>query len=249
MLGPSSTDLYWEKRYQRDFHIQLDWRWAIYSSKVWRTFLGLVSRGSRGLDLGAGGGNLTRVLLASGCRCHAIELSVGGVSTMRASIPAGYIIQGNTLHIPVGEGCVDFVVSSMVIEHVDDARMASECFRVLRPGGIGMITSVLRKWYGWYWRRNHAGEMVMDETHLREYRSIAQFSEVFSKAGFEVVFCEAPPIRFGLIDPVFKLLYRFFPSEYLRGFPSTRLGNALRLVSRCPVPGYSAVEIIVRKPI
>lgn len=245
--GPNKTDQYWEERYSADFATAPDWRWSLFSRRVWERFLGLLRCEDVGVDLGAGSGVLTREVRNRGFRCLALERSGGGVHFMRRLVPSSAILQGDVLALPFGSASLDFVVSCMVIEHVDDHRMISECARVLKPGGLALVTSVLRTGPAWYWRRNEAGLRVMDQTHLREYSSRPQFLGVFEQAGFEVMACDTPFIRFPLLDPFLKVLFRSRFGRRFRTWAASPLGNRLRLVTRAPVPGYHAVELLARR--
>ncbi len=244
--GQNNTDAYWEKRYRSDFTSPKDWRFVIYSPFIWKQFNALLHAGARGIDLGAGGGTLTHALRSGGLNCIGLERSCGGVASARSILPTGAVLQGDALCTPIHGAVLDFVVSSMVIEHLDDRLMVGECHRILKPSGIAMITSVLRKKHAWYWRRNAQGEIVIDETHLREYGSREEFMRLFESAGFEVLHCETPSLRFPLVDPFLKLAHRVLPGM-LKSWPSSRLGNWLRRISRIPVPRYHAVELIAQK--
>lgn len=245
--GPNSTDRYWEERYSSDFATAPDWRWSLYSRRVWERFLGLLRTENVGADLGAGSGVLTREIRNRGIHCLALERSAGGVRFMRRLVPPSATVQGDVLALPFRRASLDFVVSCMVIEHVDDHRMAAECARALKAGGVALVSSVLRTGPAWYWRRNEQGVRVMDQTHLREYSSGAQFLGVFEKAGFEVVTCDTPFIRFPLLDPFLKALFGTGIGRRYRGWGASPLGNRLRLVTRAPVPGYRAVELLARR--
>lgn len=54
----------------------------------------------------------------------------------RATCPRAAYAQGSLLDLPVGDATVDFVVASLVFEHVGDYRRGlAEAARVLVPGG------------------------------------------------------------------------------------------------------------------
>jgi SAM-dependent methyltransferase len=199
------------------------------------------------MDLGAGGGTLTCALRCAGLQCLALEKSPGGRASARHLIPPSSIMGGDVLHLPIRDSSLDFAVSSMVIEHVDDTLMARELYRILKPGGIAMITSVLKKPWAWYWRRNAQGTIVLDDSHLREYCAPREFSTLLEVAGFEILSLQMPSIRFPLIDPIFKWLHRLKPNGYWTAFPSSPAGNLLRLLTRIPLPGYHSIEVVARK--
>ena len=70
---------------------------------------------------------------------------------------------------------LDLVICSQVIEHVDDdKKLLDEIYRVLKSGGYLYISSVVKRWYGWYFYRCN-GKWALDPTHLREYSSSQNF--------------------------------------------------------------------------
>ena len=65
----------------------------------------------------------------------------------------------------------DVVISSQVIEHVsDDNELLKEIGRLLKSDGIAYISTVIKKWYGFYIYRN-GGKFRLDPTHVKEYPS------------------------------------------------------------------------------
>ncbi len=81
--------------------------------------------------------------------------------------------------LPLADGCVDVVASLDVVEHVpDDVRVMSEFFRVLRPGGLAVMTVPA-----------HPSLWSSHDVALHHYRRYtrAGFEGLVKDAGFEVV--------------------------------------------------------------
>jgi SAM-dependent methyltransferase len=84
------------------------------------------------LDLAAGTGALTRLLLGTG----AVVIAVEPVAEMRAAIPAAArILEGTAERIPLDAASVDAVTVAQAFHWFDGDAALAEIHRVLRPGG------------------------------------------------------------------------------------------------------------------
>lgn len=161
----------------------------------------------------------------------------GGPPSHRATVRC---IEADACDVPdLPAGAADVVVSTMVIEHVsDDRRMVAQIARLLSPGGVAYVSTVLKRWYSFYYYRR-GGQFVLDPTHVREYRRKGPLLEALAAAGLEVVEERDRGMWFPLTDFLFRRLRR--PDAYNRP-----LWRAMRRL-KVPVPGYRNWEIIVRK--
>jgi SAM-dependent methyltransferase len=89
------------------------------------------------LEIGAGTGTLTRLLLPRVDRVSALEPD----DRMRAVLSAGvadprlHVLEGSAEGIPVSTGSMDLVIAQSAWHWVDEERAVPEVARVLRPGG------------------------------------------------------------------------------------------------------------------
>ncbi|WP_141983614.1 class I SAM-dependent methyltransferase [Saccharothrix saharensis] len=97
--------------------------------------------GSAVADLGAGGGDVGTLLAARGLRPVACDAVLdAGRSALAAGLPAVALDVGDEL--PFRAGSLDGVFAGEIIEHVyDPALLLRECRRVLRPGGVLVLTT------------------------------------------------------------------------------------------------------------
>jgi SAM-dependent methyltransferase len=90
----------------------------------------------RVLDLGAGTGKLTRMLVAAGHEVVAVDPSAEMLASLRAAVPGAATLTGTAEDIPLGDGDVDAIVVGQAYHWFDTERAHPEMARVLRPGGI-----------------------------------------------------------------------------------------------------------------
>jgi SAM-dependent methyltransferase len=96
----------------------------------------LGSRPLRVLDLGAGTGLLTDVLLAAGHEVVAVDPSEPMLAQLRARLPQVTAVSGGAEAVPLPDADVDAVVAGQAAHWFDPAPAAAELRRVLRPGGV-----------------------------------------------------------------------------------------------------------------
>ncbi|MDQ1430085.1 MAG: hypothetical protein QOF40_687 [Actinomycetota bacterium] len=88
------------------------------------------------LDLAAGTGKLTRLLVPTGARVVAVE----PVASMRALLTCAEVLDGTAEAIPLGDASVDAVVVGQAFHWFDPEPALAEIARVLRPeGALGLI--------------------------------------------------------------------------------------------------------------
>lgn len=112
-----------------------------WSALVARQFVPWLQRpaGSRWLDVGCGTGMLCAAILDADADASLIGVdpSAGFLDTARARLGARVRwLQGDAASIPLADGCVDVVVSGLVLNFVADLPAAlAEMSRVCAPGG------------------------------------------------------------------------------------------------------------------
>lgn len=131
------------------------------------------------LDAGCGSGR-NMVDLADFGNVTGLELAEASVAKAR-SRRVGEIVQGSLLEpLPFADGRFDLAVSFDVIEHLDDDRHAlRELRRVVRPGGLLLLTVPA---YQWLWsehdvvnhhRRRYTRSTLEIAAHHAGWRTVA----------------------------------------------------------------------------
>lgn len=96
--------------------------------------LGLAA-GRRAVDLGAGTGKFTELLLGSGVEVVAVEPVAEMRAKLVATLPGVTALDGTSEAIPLDDHSADAVVSAQAFHWFDPSRAVPEIVRVLRPGG------------------------------------------------------------------------------------------------------------------
>lgn len=199
-------------------------------------------------DLGCGDGPLFGALERGGFigperPVHAVDLAPARLARVRARFPWIQTTVASADSVPtIADGAVEFVCSTMVMEHVpDEGAYLAEIKRLLRPGGTAYVTTVFKKSWAWYFRKRD-GESVLDASHLREYTDVEAVRRLVRAAGFRELALERRLLWFPLLDPLlFRLGHRFAPMSARQ-----TLLRALR-APKVPIPGYYSLELVLER--
>ncbi len=175
---------------------------------------------------------------------YAVDLEASRLARVTARFPWIETVVATAESVPaIGDGALDFVCSTMVMEHVPDERAyLDEIRRVLRLDGRAYVTTVYKKPWAWYFRMRN-GETVLDTSHLREYTDLDAFRALVTEGGrFRIVALERRLLWFPLFDP---LLFRIGARAAGLGQHTTLL-RVLR-APKVPIPGYYALEVVLER--
>lgn len=202
------------------------------------------------LDLGCGDGSLLYALEQSGFFCnkrvYAIDISDFRLNLVRKINNKFLCFTNDACYMKdIVDESIDFLITTQLIEHVsDDEKLIKEIHRVLKKNGYVYLSTVFKKWYGWYFYRCN-GKWVLDPTHLREYTKENQLINIFMKYNFELMennksLMWRPVLDFVLRRLIFKItkpnrnIYENRSLKLLRNF-------------KFPLLGYYNWEIVCRK--
>ncbi len=102
------------------------------------------------------------------------------VKHVRARYPRVEMRHGNLAELPLSGGAVDVIVNFQVIEHLwDQGQFVAECLRVLRPGGVLLMSTPNRITF------SPGRDTPINPFHTRELNA-AEMTELLSDAGFSV---------------------------------------------------------------
>jgi len=176
-----------------------------------------VAPGTRALDLGAGTGKFTPLLLAAGAEVIAVEPVAAMRAQLEAKLPQVRALAASAQSMPLDDASVDAVLCAQAFHWFASAEALREIGRVLRPGGrlglvwnvrdesvpwVAAITRILTPYEGdtpryrqGHWRRLFPSELFseLDETVL-SYRHVGSAQQVIVDRCLSVSFIAALPL-------------------------------------------------------
>jgi SAM-dependent methyltransferase len=200
------------------------------------------------LDVGCGPGITVDHLVRQGCRVHGVDLAPEMIAECRRAfghLDAATFTVGRIEALDFPAGAFDAVICMGVVEYIDDdAAAVREMARVLKPGGIALISlpnvwSPFRLWRRFLFRplaaalRAVAGKPPRRGMFHREYSS-ANYGRLLRTHGLE---------------PVEHVYYNFklVPSPVDEWFPAltVRVTEPLEALARGPLR-WLATSLIVK---
>lgn len=167
-----------------------------------------VTAGDRLLDCGAGTGRFAQEM-ARRCDVTVLDDHEEALRLLRTRFPTHKVISLAGDRVPLPDGSLDYVTALDVLEHVpDDAAVVRGFHRLLRPGGIALVTvpADMALWSDW-------------DVGLHHYRRYAraQLEALFPGSEWELVYSNYTNV---VAYPAVWLLRRW------RGwFPSRKSGT------------------------
>jgi SAM-dependent methyltransferase len=132
------------------------------------------------LEAGCGEGYGADLIAGVARRVIGLDYDESAVAHVRARYPRVEMRQGNLAELPLPDGEVDVVVNFQVIEHLwDQGQFVAECFRVLRPTGVLLMSTPNRITF------SPGRDTPINPFHTRELNA-AELTELLAAAGFSV---------------------------------------------------------------
>ncbi|MEB3049754.1 class I SAM-dependent methyltransferase [Mycolicibacter sp. MYC123] len=130
------------------------------------------------LEAGFGEGYGADLIARAANRVIGVDYDDTAVAHVRARYPRVETLQGNLADLPLPDASVDVVVNFQVIEHLwDQAQFIAECARVLRPGGLLMVSTPNRITF------SPGRDTPINPFHTRELNA-AELTELLLDGGF-----------------------------------------------------------------
>jgi SAM-dependent methyltransferase len=132
------------------------------------------------LEAGCGEGYGADLIAGVARRVIGLDYDETTVAHVRARYPRVEMRLGNLAELPLPDSEVDVVVNFQVIEHLwDQPQFIAECFRVLRPAGVLMMSTPNRITF------SPGRDTPINPFHTRELNA-AELHQLLTDAGFAV---------------------------------------------------------------
>ena len=167
-------------------------------------------RGKKLLDAGCGTGWFSKAASERGALVTSMDLGENLLGKVKEKCNSTTVV-GSILDIPFPDNSFDVVISSEVIEHtVDPQRAISEMHRVLKPGGLMVVTTPNKLWYFSVWIANAL--KLRPYQGLENWISWRQFRRAHELAGQVIMESRGIhlfPFVVSFLNPVLDFFHRF----------------------------------------
>lgn len=154
--------------------------WFRRHEVAYRFALPLVA-GRSVLEVGCGEGYGTAMLASAARQVIGVDYDALTVAHAGRSYPRARFVRANLAALPLRSAAVDVVATLQVIEHVwNHPEFVGECLRVLRPGGLLLVTTPNRLTF------SPGRDAPVNPFHTREFTA-AELTSLIARCGFEVV--------------------------------------------------------------
>jgi len=151
--------------------------WFRRHEVVYRHLLDLCA-GRDVLEAGCGEGYGADLIASVASRVVAVDYDEATVAHVQARYPRVRMLAGNLAALPLPDASVDVVVNFQVIEHLwDQPQFVAECARVLRPGGLLLMSTPNRITF------SPGRDTPINPFHTRELNA-AELTELLTDGGF-----------------------------------------------------------------
>jgi len=137
-------------------------------------------RGKRVLEVGCGEGYGTDLLSTTAIDVVGLDYDALTIAHAAARYRQARFVRGNLAALPLPNESIDAVATLQVIEHVwNHNEFVRECCRVLRPGGLLLVTTPNRLTF------SPGQETPVNPFHTKEFTA-AELAGLLAKNGFDV---------------------------------------------------------------
>jgi SAM-dependent methyltransferase len=164
------------------------------------------------IELGAGTGKLTELIVPTGAQIVAVEPVAAMREALERNCPTVTALDGTAEEIPIGDGNADAVVAGQSFHWFDGERALPEIHRVLRKDGrLGMIWNIRDEASDWSERLTKIFDRLAGEDAPRyrdmRWREAFERTEQFGPLHHQVAYHVHAVTREAFLDRVLSVSY------------------------------------------
>lgn len=197
-------------------------------------------------DLGSGDGSILYALFKNGYlnnteKVIAIDISLERINNVKKISEKILCVMADVCRLETLNNInLDLVISNQVIEHIlDEERFVREVHRLLMKDGLFYLSTVFKKWYGWYFYRYNK-RWTIDPTHLREYTDMNQLLDIVKRYNFGILENKRTLQWFPITDFILKRIgmkRNIYHNKVMRFFRNIKV----------PILGYYNWELVLKR--
>lgn len=182
---------------------------------------------SRVLDLAAGTGKLTKLLLRSGGRVTAVEPLEDMRKTLSAVVPDADVLDGTAESIPTDDGVFSAVTVAQAFHWFDQERALVEIHRVLEEDGwLFLIWNTRDMSYEWISKLSAILDPIQSavpDYETQDWQAVIQGSGLFGPVQ-HITLPNLHEVNRQMVE------FRFASSSYIANLPEPERSNVMRRV-------------------
>jgi len=127
-------------------------------------------KGKRVLDIGCGTGRCIKTLIDKGAIITGCDISPEMLKIAKKKFLNVEFAEGDIENLPFKDDCFDVVLASFLIVHLKSLQKAfDEVYRVLKPGGIFILTNINQKKAPKLVTESHEKIVIISHYHIPEH--------------------------------------------------------------------------------
>jgi SAM-dependent methyltransferase len=164
------------------------------------------------LEIGAGTGKFTELLVPSGARIAAVEPVAAMRDALARNCPDVRVLDGTAEDLPLDDGSADAAVAAQAFHWFEGDRALREIHRVLRPGGrLGLIWNARDEASDWSARLTAIFDRLAGQDDPRygsgRWRAAFEHTDGFGPLHHQVAYHVHEVTREGFLDRVLSVSY------------------------------------------